>query len=358
MFRTNDEVFRAFNILQKMDFGSVRLRIQGSKGSLYKSREFQYIEREMFGTNLTGNLSSSYINDYNIYKEEIKSKYPAWDKYLLDLYHCLLYEFETEVDEYSTKEDLIDFIKEIANKDDGQIGKLYYNNISKINKGTDHQEIVLTTMHKVKGLEFDAVLIPASFSNLPLTNNDLSESDIEELIEEERRLYYVAYTRAKKSLITINWHREDALFRGDKYVFEENILSKLGISIPDGTDKLFIGWGATELGDKMHDFIEREVSIGDELVLTRPKKNWVLGVKGKMIGMSSNDLSKYITNKIGVDKKVLKGFSVSGIYVLSYDEVLNSDHLNDTNFIDMWSDVAKKRGYIYMIDFSGYGKEI
>lgn len=61
------------------------------------------------------------------------------------------------------------------------------------------------TMHGSKGLEFDHVILP-----------DLNEGVIpsrkmlhEEGIEEERRLLYVAMTRAKKSLYLCAIHGED-----------------------------------------------------------------------------------------------------------------------------------------------------
>lgn len=72
-------------------------------------------------------------------------------------------------------------------------------------------------MHKVKGLEFDAVIITPSVTSLPFNPTEdidvslpLSRSDIEQ-IEEERRLLYVAYTCAKKFLFVYKGYRELAV---------------------------------------------------------------------------------------------------------------------------------------------------
>jgi DNA helicase-2/ATP-dependent DNA helicase PcrA len=61
----------------------------------------------------------------------------------------------------------------------------------------DDDYLVLSTIHSAKGLEWDAVyVIHAADGNIP---SDMATKDAEE-IEEERRLFYVALTRAKNWL--------------------------------------------------------------------------------------------------------------------------------------------------------------
>jgi DNA helicase-2/ATP-dependent DNA helicase PcrA len=61
----------------------------------------------------------------------------------------------------------------------------------------DEDWLVLSTVHSAKGLEFDAVhLIHAADGNFP---SDMSTGSPEG-IEEERRLFYVAITRARRNL--------------------------------------------------------------------------------------------------------------------------------------------------------------
>ncbi|MHC1779039.1 MAG: ATP-dependent helicase [Bacteroidales bacterium] len=68
-------------------------------------------------------------------------------------------------------------------------------------KEEDNNKISLMTVHSAKGLEFTHVYIIGLEENLfPSVNSSSSESEI----EEERRLMYVALTRAKKS-ITISY---------------------------------------------------------------------------------------------------------------------------------------------------------
>ena len=65
----------------------------------------------------------------------------------------------------------------------------------------DKNRISLMTVHSVKGLEFDYVFVIGLEEGIfPHINSLLSSSDI----EEERRLMYVAITRAKKKLYLVN----------------------------------------------------------------------------------------------------------------------------------------------------------
>ena len=61
----------------------------------------------------------------------------------------------------------------------------------------DLEKVTLMTVHAAKGLEFDAVFIVGLEENL--FPSDMS-GDGEREIEEERRLFYVAMTRARKYL--------------------------------------------------------------------------------------------------------------------------------------------------------------
>ncbi len=79
----------------------------------------------------------------------------------------------------------------------------------------DEDFLILSTMHSAKGLEWDAVyVIHAADGNIP---SDMATGSVEE-IEEERRLFYVACTRAKDWLYvcfplryyTSPWNHTDA----------------------------------------------------------------------------------------------------------------------------------------------------
>ncbi len=97
----------------------------------------------------------------------------------------------------------------------------------------DDDYLVLSTIHSAKGLEWDAVyVIHAADGNIP---SDMATRSPDE-IEEERRLFYVALTRAK------NWLA--VCFPLRYYHYRPNVSDNYGMAqrtrfLPDGLLKLF-----------------------------------------------------------------------------------------------------------------------
>jgi ATP-dependent DNA helicase RecQ len=375
MFRSNIEVYRAFNEIKKLKLSNVRIRIQGASGSLSRTREFHYFLNQI--KNKGGEkLSIDFFEKIKQMKQPLLIELPNWDEYLIDVFLCIAHEFKKEIDEDSTFEDLFDFILDISNKDDGQYGKIYSINIHHVNDSGNKIEIILTTMHKVKGIEYDAVLIPSSLSNFGLNHDGEIVPNLNELYEEERRLYYVAYTRAKYKLVVIKWKKENSLYNTNPEPIEifkaEEVKEKLGILMEEGIDKFTLYWGASQFGRTSYEIIRSRVRLGDEVALKkRLQKNpngadfyvWEVFVNENIVAQ----LSSNVTNRLdGINS--LNGFIVSSIYVHTYEETEKSDidwtargrPVNERGrpFSSKWIDESKSRGYIYVIDFSGYGKKL
>jgi DNA helicase-2/ATP-dependent DNA helicase PcrA len=99
----------------------------------------------------------------------------------------------------------------------------------------DEDWLILSTVHSAKGLEFDAVhVIHAADGNFP---SDMSLGSPEGL-EEERRLFYVAITRARRDLaiyVPLRYHhhrvRDDHSWAQPSRFLSESVRSAL-IEIP------------------------------------------------------------------------------------------------------------------------------
>ena len=73
---------------------------------------------------------------------------------------------------------------------------------------TDDDKVIISTLHAAKGLEFDAVFLPGWEEGIFPHQKCLDDNE-DEGLEEERRLAYVAITRAKKILyITASFNRK------------------------------------------------------------------------------------------------------------------------------------------------------
>jgi DNA helicase-2/ATP-dependent DNA helicase PcrA len=99
----------------------------------------------------------------------------------------------------------------------------------------DEDWLVLSTVHSAKGLEFDAVhVIHAADGNFP---SDMSTGSPEGL-EEERRLFYVAITRARRNLaiyVPLRYHhhrvRDDHSWAQPSRFLSESVRSTL-VEVP------------------------------------------------------------------------------------------------------------------------------
>lgn len=91
-------------------------------------------------------------------------------------------------------ESMINFTKNLKTIED------FYNKKDKLEKklSSSNSNLILSSIHKSKGLEYDNVFVINMVKNeFPII---VDNEDIEKKIEEERRVMYVAMTRAKKNL--------------------------------------------------------------------------------------------------------------------------------------------------------------
>lgn len=140
-----------------------------------------------------------YIRQVIGYDEYLK-EYASYRKVnlqnLLDIIHDITEMSKTT----NTIEEFFKLIEDMAKESEE------FRNTKKFQAKLKGDGIYLTTMHSAKGLEFEAVFLPNLIERIVPSNRNHD-------IEEERRLFYVALTRAKRKLYLSflqEYHDEDA----------------------------------------------------------------------------------------------------------------------------------------------------
>lgn len=380
-FRTNNEVYRGFSQLKKLNLDPrIRVRIQGTSSyELWRQREVYHIlsyfrQNSYIKIVLKNNKTRNLIKD--LIKKVIQEN-PNWDSYYLDVTFtlCLHYLESIRCDERThTYGELAEFIKDLAGNDDGgQVFKIYDEYQNERILSEKPLTIVLTTMHKVKGLEFDIVVVTPSFANLPLCphrpynpGQPLLADDLAD-IEEERRLRFVAYTRAKKKLFIFNSDREKALIDKTIYLAPESLQAKLGITEREpGLDKYNLGY---------HSNYYPAFKTMDNLRNIKPNSPVLIRKTNKIGGNISwtayeivdcetenvlGELSKRSSIRRQMEAKnleMLSGFFVSDIIAWEYKDSERYDKKNATDYSTRWIPQSQNQGFVYIVQIAGFGKQ-
>lgn len=381
-FRTNNEVYRGYSKIKALLPKDVRIRIQGASSyELWREREVYYLihyltSKSMEAIDLSSDGTASEIKTFI---EHAMNEKPNWDSYLLDVAYTLVLNYLESIrsdQESHTWVDMANYIKDVAGRDDGgQVYKVYdqYKEEDQCIIKEDYLTIVLTTMHKVKGLEFDAVVITPSFANLPLkAHREYSDgyiSQVDDLadMDEERRLLFVAYTRAKKYLHIYKAHRERALETNHIYKTPNEAILGYNEREP-GLDKYNLGFNVNYYFNQ-NGYIANEVKKNDAVEVQLDIGNANIVWKGKVIGRLSDN--SVIKRKMREDRiNVLGGFFISEICVWEYMDSVRVDEKNmqdvqnkvpgsrTTNYSGEWSDAARNQGYVYVVNIAGFGKSL
>lgn len=369
LFRTNNEVYKGFQRLKGLGLPNIRTRIQGSLPYEFTRIRECHTLLALFEKMGESKLSHDLISKLKDKIIRLIANYPNWNEYYLKLVFCITVDFINNADDVDRNfKSLIDYIIELSYKDDGQLRKIYDTHINEFGIENPSTELVLTTMHKVKGLEFDCVLIPPSFSDLPFSSKKIIP--FEDQINEEKRLAFVAYTRSRYRLLIFKDSREVALDDNTTFELSEEKAKKLGYSVKPELSKLFISWAATNdaYNSEINEYIKSSVNSGDEITL---KGKSVFHNYIKVAHLSNAAFEKMPPSD------TLNGFVVNEVVVWSYEDTIAYDRKKPDDF-DNWSLARRKgkpdidgfysdfhkswcpaavtNGYIYLVDFAGYGK--
>ena len=178
----------------------------------------------------------------------------------------------------------------------------FLDEISLVTDASEKQEdgqdkVTLMTMHAVKGLEFDYVFVIGVEEGLfPHLNSMNSEDEL----EEERRLCYVAITRAKKKLYIIN-ARSRLLYGKVSSNVPSRFIAEIGDDLLDQEKKEPIFSKKINREDMMTD---NDIKAGDLIEHDKYGKGVVMDIDGSIatIAFSKAGVKKLLKNHKAIKK--------------------------------------------------------
>ena len=178
----------------------------------------------------------------------------------------------------------------------------FLDEISLVTDASEKQEdgqdkVTLMTMHAVKGLEFDYVFVIGVEEGLfPHLNSMNSEDEL----EEERRLCYVAITRAKKKLYIIN-ARSRLLYGKVSSNVPSRFISEIGDDLLDQEKKEPLFSKKINREDMI---VDNDIKAGDLIEHDKYGKGVVMDIDGSIatIAFSKAGVKKLLKNHKAIKK--------------------------------------------------------
>ena len=166
------------------------------------------------------------------------------------------------------------------------------------NQVDTEDKVTLMTMHAVKGLEFDFVFVVGVEEGLFPHMNSMNS---EEELEEERRLAYVAITRARKKLYIIN-SRSRLLYGKVSSNVPSRFIAEIGDNLLDEDKKQKLYENKKIDKDKM--LVDNDLKPGDLIEHEKYGKGVVLNIDGSIatISFTKSGVKKLLKNHKAIKK--------------------------------------------------------
>ncbi|MCF8264669.1 MAG: ATP-dependent helicase [Melioribacteraceae bacterium] len=354
LFRTNSELYYFNSLLLKNEsLKNHEIIIQGSSTNFFKLREISILV-DQIRKHSGKSFDEFYNNIFEATIERILKKYSKWNPRTFEVFKSLIEEFKASSVGSITVGDLLNYFDEIRDVDDAGLYKLVQ--MQQLSN-SDNTRIILSTIHKSKGLEFDSVILPFSIVELPFKEKD------PQFFDEERRLLYVATSRAKNKLIIYRSERERALDSNTSFELDTSKFPQNGLLCPNRLGSIIISSGVSD--EKCHwlGFVSRKAYlkyINDEVIQSDNLEiefdnGWFLTHASHKLFKMSNNFNEFIATKFTPDPGlILKGLFCSNVVRYYYSDSVVYDEINNTNYSNDWDHEAQEMGYIYLVGFEGF----
>ena len=365
-FRTNSEVYQGYALIRQMNLSNndIEVRIQGETlCGLHRTREIHSVLTDILKKKTEDAVLEFKNGEAKAFVQErvkLHMDYrPKWDHFYLDLVYTLMIDyldFAESEDEAHTYGDMVESIRETLSDGDPQIYKIYDKYREERFLKDKRMCIILTTMHKVKGLEFDAVIVTPSSASLPYPKTDEDYGDLsnieKEAIEEERRLLYVAFTRAKKFLVAYFEEREAAVLQMKRYAGADLQLGIREKELKLGNYNL--GFTTRKNARAIKEYISHQVKKNDPVSIVQERNGcYILSSdRTQRIGQLSqkSSIAQAMREQALTE---LQGFFISDIFCWTLEDTIKSDEKNGTDYASKWCEEAE--GCAFVVAIAGYG---
>ena len=344
--RTNADVYRAKSQLQQ-ELGDIfSLLVQGEESRFIDRRDVAWVMellREGSGSeqlvrsrlleSLNNYLSTSEVENW--LRDQPPDQHELW---------YLAQEFLEGAGPQLTVADFTEYVREMSRNGN------YLRIVARrqANAADGKGRILLSTVHKVKGIEFPAVI---------LLSSDMRVSKAE--IDQELRVMYVGMTRAENVLIALQGEREKQLLDG--HTFEPVDTQRDGLAVAPSLGDVLISKFGYEWANQKRIF--RRVRRGDTITIVRNQglKNpfWIRhDVSGRDIGLLAglqakrSELTRTLYQRFaGVNRFV--GLEVTGVYRRYVDRDRRHDENHPTSYYKNLCSQVKKQGYYHVVEIGG-----
>lgn len=171
--------------------------------SMFDAVEYLLAEASGISSKAKNNLIE-FINNFKTWRELLVHVQPAdlTNQIINDSGYMDMLKNDTSAEAEGKIENLRELINVMSDSDNYPTMEEFLEHVSLVmdnDSSMDGNKVMLITLHSAKGLEFDAVFLPGWEESLFPHQRSLDEGGANSL-EEERRLAYVAITRAKRKL--------------------------------------------------------------------------------------------------------------------------------------------------------------
>lgn len=267
-----------------------------------------------------------------------------------------------------------DLLKQIENRRNSKlkISELI-ENINKENKYIDllfkdtKDRITISTIHRSKGKEFDKVVLAYDKEYIEKSFDELERK---KLLLDEAKLYYVAATRAKTGLYAMNLKPKSwsylSKMEDERWIEVSNKRGKKKnisfISVGQAGDINEESFISTDLFNKENDVIKNQqyilknISIGDEIVLNKVCKNGYVDTyniihRDKVVGCTSKAFLKSLQNSLNNVKNIYNlkeeyyPATIEGIYVEDIVTSISKDKIFNTILVSGFGKLCWESSY-------------